>query len=133
MNKDHSVHISLAHGPVCLLAACSVQKNTGLSRAYHNLTARYNVFFNGNESFKKGIEKIDTDFKMIIPKFCLFSIMESKDAATLASRDMDRTIKKCSKLISLHSITAKPKVRDNKTSVTLMNGNFSVKKNTILC
>ncbi len=33
----------------------------------------------------------------------------------LASSDMDRAIKKCEKLISLHSITVKPKVKNSKT------------------
>ena len=99
----------------CYSVGCSAQKNTGLSRAYHNLTAKYNVLFNGNESFKNGIEKIDKEFKddysAILPVFNY----ESKEIASIASPDMDRTIKKCSKLITLHSITAKPKVRDNKT------------------
>jgi tetratricopeptide (TPR) repeat protein len=95
-------------------SGCSVQKNTGMSRAYHNLTAKFNVLFNGEESFKKGTERIEDgftdDYSEILP---IFSFTE-KDAVTLASADMDRTIKKCSKLISMHSITAKPKVKDSK-------------------
>lgn len=96
------------------LSGCSVQKNTGMSRAYHNLTARYNVLFNGKESFNKGaatIEKnLKDDFSEILPVFPYLS----KEAADIAAADMDRTIKKCTKLISLHSITAKPKVKDSK-------------------
>jgi tetratricopeptide (TPR) repeat protein len=97
-----------------LLWGCSAQKNTGLSRAYHNLTARYNVLFNGKESFKKGLEKIESGFKDDYSEILPIFYYESKDAIAIASADMDRTIKKCSKLITLHSITAKPKVRDNK-------------------
>ncbi len=97
-----------------LAPGCSVQKNTGLSRTYHNLTAKFNVLFNGNESFKKGLAKIDEgfkdDFAEILPVFTFFQ----KDAVALASGDMDRTIKKCGKLISTHSITAKPKVKNSK-------------------
>lgn len=113
-----------------LLWGCSAQKNTGLSRAYHNLTARYNVLFNGKESFKKGLEKIESgftdDYSEILPIF----YYESKDAIAIASADMDRTIKKCSKLITLHSITAKPKVRDNK-NLSRINGHSSAKRNII--
>ena len=78
------------------ICGCSVQKNTGISRAYHNLTAKYNVLFNGSESFNKGLTQIETGFKdnysEILP---IFPFME-KEAANLASADMDRTIKKCS-------------------------------------
>lgn len=98
-----------------VLFGCSVQKNTGLSRAYHNLTAKYNVLFNGSESFKDGLEKIEKEYKddyaAILPVFKY----SGKDVVTLAGADMERTIKKCSKLITLHSITTKPKARENKT------------------
>ncbi|HJZ39010.1 MAG TPA: tetratricopeptide repeat protein [Bacteroidales bacterium] len=97
-----------------LISGCSAQKNTGLSRTFHNLTARYNVLFNGRESFKKGLVNIEKgyrdDYSEILPVF----IFLEKDAITLAGPDMDRTIKKCSKLISLHSITAKPKVKSSR-------------------
>ena len=45
--------------------------------------------------------------------------------------DMDRTIKKCSKLITLHSITAKPKVKDNKTLTPDQREFFSKKEYNI--
>jgi tetratricopeptide (TPR) repeat protein len=111
-----------------LLGGCSAQKNTTVSRAYHNLTAKYNVLFNGKESFKKGLEKIESGFKddysEILP---VFNYVE-KDAVALASSDMDRTIKKCSKLISLHSITNKPKVRDSKNLTSKQREFFSKKE-----
>jgi tetratricopeptide (TPR) repeat protein len=99
---------------VGLLTACSAEKNTSLSRAYHNLTARYNVYFNGYESFEKGCRKIETsftdDFSNIIPVFKY----GGKDIPSIVGGDMDRTIKKCSKLITMHSITAKPRVKGSK-------------------
>jgi len=114
LNKQH-IHYSIIFITLLLLTACSAQKNTGLSRAYHNLTARYNVLFNGSESFKNGLFKIEKefsdDYSQILPIFNY----GGEEIAGLASSDMDRTIKKCSKLITLHSITAKPKVKDNKT------------------
>lgn len=111
-----------------LLAGCSAQKNTGLSRAYHGLTAKYNVLFNASESYKKGLEKIDKDFvddySEILPLFNY----SSKEVVSVAGSDMDRTIKKCSKLITLHSITAKPKVKDNKNLTPNQRAFFSKKE-----
>ena len=45
---------------LCLLvffSACSTKKKTWFSRQYHNTTAKYNGYFNGNESIKYGIKK----------------------------------------------------------------------------
>lgn len=111
-----------------LLLGCSAQKNTGISRAYHNLTAKYNVLFNGKESFEKGLGKIDAEFKDDYSEILPIFNYTGEDAVTLASADMDRTIKKCSKLITLHSITAKPKVRDNKNLTPDQRAFFSKKE-----
>ncbi len=100
---------------ILLLWGCSAQKNTGLSRAYHNLTAKYNVLFNGTESYKDGLAKIDGQFQDNYSEVLPVFNYKSKSAVNIAGSDMDRTIKKSSKLITLHSITAKPKVKDNKT------------------
>ncbi len=100
---------------IIVFAGCSAQKNTGISRAYHNLTAKYNVLFNGTESFKEGLEKINKEFNDDYSKILPVFVYTSNSVPDMVSSDMERTIKKCSKLITLHSITAKPKVRNNKT------------------
>ncbi len=86
-----------------------------MSRAFHNVNSHYNVYFNGNESLKAGKLRIENavedDFTRILPIF--------KDSDPTASRtaksDMENVILKASKLIKLHSITAKPKRRKKRT------------------
>lgn len=94
-----------------LLWSCSTKKNTWLSRNYHNLTAYYNVYYNGRESFRIGDnairESYQNDYSNILPVF----ESSDPDAASVASSDMDRAIEKGQKLIKKHSITAKPKKR----------------------
>lgn len=98
-----------------LTGACSTDKNTRINRAYHNVTARYNVYFNGNEALKAGVVKIDNaypdDFSKLLP---VFKESDPRTAKTAVS-DMDIAILKASKLIKLHSITKKPKRRKNRT------------------
>ncbi|RLD64117.1 MAG: hypothetical protein DRJ01_01770 [Bacteroidetes bacterium] len=98
---------------IVLVFSCSTKKNTTISRAYHNLTAHYNVFFNANESFKKGKQKIDNKFRdnysNILP---LYKCGDNKIAKSIYPQ-MNKTIQKASKTIKKHSITAKPK-RNNK-------------------
>ena len=128
MNKNNG-YVFLSVAIIMILAAgCSVQKNTWTSRSFHNVTAKFNVLFNGNESFKKGESQIENGFKDDYSEILsLFPFLE-KDAVNLASADMDRTVKKCSKLISLHSITAKPKVKDSKNLTPKERAFFSKKE-----
>jgi tetratricopeptide (TPR) repeat protein len=95
------------------LLSCSTEKNTPTSRAYHEITTKYNILFNGNESFKKGItalkQSYQDDYNEVLP---VFLYGDEKLVGTISS-DMDRTIKKCTKIISLHSITAKPEQKDD--------------------
>jgi tetratricopeptide (TPR) repeat protein len=96
------------------LVACSTQKNTFVTRTYHNITSRYNVFFNGTESFKKGQRTIldvhKNDYSELLPVF----LYEDQQLVGTIGSEMDRTIKKSEKLISLHSITVKPEIKTNK-------------------
>lgn len=36
---------------------CSVQNNSATTRFYHNLTTRYNVYYNGNNAFQEAYKK----------------------------------------------------------------------------
>ncbi len=91
---------------------CSVEKNTGATRLYHGLTAHYNIYFNGYESFKAGLLKISTRYTDDYSE--LLKVFEFSDPATasICTSDMETAIQKASKLISLKSITAKPETKD---------------------
>lgn len=95
--------------------SCTTQKNTPITRTYHNVTAQYNVYFNGNESYEGGLRKIEKDYKdnysILLPIF-KYSL---DDAVKLASSDMDRTLSKMGKTIAVHSITVKPKIKGKMT------------------
>jgi len=96
--------------------SCSVEKNTVTSRNFHNLTAHYNVYYNGYESYKKGVKKAGetfrNDYTQILPLF--YYVDESVHSAV--SSDMKRAIDKATKVITFHSITAKPKVKEGDQS-----------------
>lgn len=91
-----------------LLLSCSTQKNTSISRTYHNITLKYNVYFNGNEAYKRGINRIYSqnkdNYNDILPVF----VDSKEDLSSSASGEMDKAIQKASKGIKMHSITAKP-------------------------
>lgn len=94
---------------VVLLPACSTQKNTWLSRNYNNLTARYNILYNGTESFKLGEQSLmkgsRDNYTAILPMFPY----SGAEKAGLARGEMETAIAKGQKLINEKSIKVKPK------------------------
>lgn len=99
---------------VLFFAGCAARRNTALNRTYHSVTARYNIIFNGSESFKEGLLKYEqsyTDnYALILPVF----IYGNPELATSIKSEMDRSIEKSSKAIKLHSITKKPEAKKGK-------------------
>ena len=87
----------------CMLS-CKTQKNTFFFRSYHGITTRYNIYFNGNESYKEAVEVIDyaarDNYTSILPVF----IAPDKTEALKSAPLLDRTIEKCSKAIKKHSM-----------------------------
>ena len=106
MNKLKYIWISVL---MVALTACSTTKNTALTRFFHSTTARYNINFNGRQSFEEGIDNIHKankdDYTTVIPLYPI----SNHQSATSASSQMDVAIEKCRKAIKLHSIQKKPK------------------------
>ena len=92
----------------CFLA-CSTQKNTAVSRGFHQMKTKYNIYHNGAISFLEGeqaiIEANKDDFSSVINLYPV----SNHEAAQAATSKMDLTIEKCRKCIKLHSIKTKPK------------------------
>lgn len=101
---------------VMTLCGCSVKKNNFFSRNYHQLTTRYNVYFNGNQALKSGIRNMENrhkeDYTNLLPVF----VSNNEQTRTLCGSDMDYAVEKAAKAIDKHSITAKPRRRKNKNS-----------------
>ena len=94
---------------VLFLFGCSTAKNTWLSRNTNSFTTYYNIYFNGYESYKAGIDNINQaqkdNYLQLIP---MYPISNHKNA-TAGSAKMNIAIEKCRKCIKLKSIKAKPK------------------------
>ena len=88
--------------------SCSTEKNTSTSRFYHNTTLKYNIYFNGNEAYKRGLIRMNSqnsdNYNQILDVF----VDSKEDLASVAGGDMDKAIQKSAKGIKIHSITKKP-------------------------
>ncbi len=106
-----ALHTTLLVILLYFLSGCTTTKNTWMNRAYHNVTSKYNIFFNARQSLKSGEEKmertIENDYTHLLP---LFKDSDPSSAKAVES-DMENVILKASKLIEVHSITSKPRRR----------------------
>ncbi len=82
-----------------------------MSRNYHNLISHYNIYFNGNESFKKGVSQTEKNFQDNFSKTLPLFYFSNPQVAQSVSPQMNRAIEKATKVITLHSITAKPDLK----------------------
>ena len=62
--------------------SCSTKKKSWTNRQYHNTTAKYNGYFNGNESIKAGVKKLHKnhidDYTTIISVFPTGNLKKSQ-------------------------------------------------------
>jgi len=88
---------------ILFFSACSTKKNTWTRRAYHNLTAHYNVYWNGMDLMRQGIKDYDAqmkdNFSLVLPVYN-FGDKTGNKAANFS----DNAIKKASKTIQKHSM-----------------------------
>ena len=87
-----------------MLIACSTKKNTFSRRFYHNLTAHYNVYWNGKEAMLEAEKELETmaddNYNEILP---VYNYGTKAEATTIAPL-LDRAIEKGSKTILKHSM-----------------------------
>ena len=106
--SQHIIKVFLA---VLILfsTGCSTKKKSWVNRQFHNTTAKYNGYFNGNESIKNGIKKLEEifidDYTVILPVFKTGDLKKSKKTHSY----MDKAIKKGSIVIQRHSMKIKGK------------------------
>lgn len=95
--------------PAVLCFACSTEKTGFMNEKYHNVTAHYNVWWNGNESLKEAISildsKVEDDYTRILP---IYKTGSKEDAVSVAPQ-LDRAIEKGASGIAKHSISVRGK------------------------
>ena len=87
-----------------LLVSCSTKKNKWNRRVWHNMTAHYNVWWNGNQSIQEGEKAlrnaVKDDYTTTLP---VFNYGTKEDALAL-NQYMDRAIEKDAICIQRHSM-----------------------------
>ena len=98
-----------------VVTGCSTSRNTSASRSYQALVTKYNVYFNGNEAYKKGHEAQEKAIKDNLLEILLLDPISDEKVRSIGKSDYDLAVEKSQKAIKLHSITEKPKKKKNAT------------------
>ena len=114
MKKPSFKHILAISMLLFFVASCSVEKNTATPRFYHSLTSHYNIYFNGNESFKAGVARVESQYVDDYSEMLHLFEYSDESSASICASNMDEAIQKGSKLIRLKSITALPEEKERK-------------------
>ena len=112
MEKRLSIWTTLC--VVILLASCSTEKNTPVTRRVQSFKARYNTYFNGHQAYLEGIEAQRTGNKDNYLEILPFYMIGNKGTQSLGKSNFDRAVEKCQKTIKQHSITKRPEIKGNK-------------------
>ena len=84
--------------------SCSTKKNTFTRRLYHNLTGHYNMFWNGRESYREGVDQLERSVKDNYNKILPVYNYGTESDAQAMNPFMDRAIEKASVNIQRHSM-----------------------------
>ena len=87
-----------------LLNACSTEKAKWTNIQFHNTTCHYNVWWNGNESLKAGLQKLRHEPADDYTVFLTPDIIGTDEAVRAIYPELDRAIEKGVKGIKKHSI-----------------------------
>ena len=89
---------------VVIFGSCSTKKNTWSRRAYHNMTAHYNVSWNGKMALAEGTRQMDENVKDDYNNILRVFNYGTKQEAQKLYPKMDRVIEKASISIQKHSM-----------------------------
>ena len=95
-------------GIFCLvfLFSCSTSRNTPFTRAYHQLVARYNLFFNAQQAYdeilRNQTERFQDDYSKMLPLFPFVRLTEK----TQRGGAFDTVVERTERAIYTHSISS---------------------------
>jgi len=95
---------------LCLtaLSSCALKKNTSLTRFWHSLNTRYNIYYNGAQAYIEGSKEKEKGNKDNYTEQIPLYTVSNKSSRDLGKGNFETAITKAEKAIQLHSIKTKP-------------------------
>lgn len=98
------------------LSSCSTKKNTAATRNYQAFITRYNIYFNGDEHYKKTLQTMENSYEDDYSTRLFLHPVEAKDKDNMPqpTGDFTRSIEKAQKAIQLRTIKKRPQRKAGK-------------------
>ncbi len=110
--KPTYLHVCAVLMFAMIAGSCSRKSDSWTSRTFHKNTSRFNPYFNGEQSFIEGAAEVEQnhvdDYEDVLNVYRWGSAEDAKSVAT----KMDRTLEKCAKVITDHSMVIKNKQKN---------------------
>ena len=90
-----------------LVYSCSTQKDKFLNRAFHRTTAKFNGYFNANESLKEALNKLEKTYQENYNNILPTTILGDQKQAQKIFPQLNRTIEKATLVTEYHSMEIK--------------------------
>jgi len=84
---------------VLLVSGCASFKDSAVDRFYQNLTAKYNIYFNGEQAYLKVVQQTEANFKDEYQGILEIYRFPDESAGKSNSGQVDIVLTKCSKVI----------------------------------
>lgn len=97
---------------IVLVAACSTKKDAFLNRSFHSVNTKYNILYNGDVAFQKGLEQLNANYKddywNILPieplKVDELALPGMKADTDSSPQEFDKAEEKAVKAVQKHSM-----------------------------
>ncbi len=107
--KNSSLYCVIILVGTTLVAGCSTKRNTAFTRAYHELTTRYNIYYNADKAYHDMLENQlknrEEDYTTLLPFYPTVAAHNKQ----LPGGPFDLVVEKTTQAIKEHSISAKPR------------------------
>lgn len=95
-------------------ASCSTEKDVFVNRAYHNMTARYNGYYNAKVIIAEALEAFREDYSENYEKIIPLELYPGQEDVTAMYPQLDDAIERCSKVVVRHSMPNPAVVKNKK-------------------
>ena len=102
MNTNRHLYNAVIWIVIWTLIGCSAEKDTLVSKTYHNITAHYNAYFYANERFNEVTEALETSFQPNYNRILDVFIPIDTSLVSSKSETLEDAIKKAATAIQFH-------------------------------
>jgi tetratricopeptide (TPR) repeat protein len=87
-----------------ILSSCSTEKDAFLNKGYHNMTARYNGYYNAGVIINEALESYRTGYQEDYSKVIPLDLYPKGEDASAMFPQLEDAIARCSKVVVRHSM-----------------------------